>query len=37
MPASIEAVPEAKRSEILSHSEALTLMATEAWSPEIPE
>jgi len=37
MPASIEAVPEAKRSEILSHSEALTLMATEAWTPEIPE
>lgn len=31
MPTSIEAVPEAKRSAILSHSEALTLMATAAW------
>ena len=37
MPTSIEAVPEAKRSAILSHSEALTLMATEAWTPENPE
>ena len=37
MPTSISAVPEAKRSALLSHSEALTLMATEAWTPEIPE
>ena len=37
MPTSIEAVPEAKRSEVLSHSEALTLMATEAWTPNLPE
>ncbi len=36
MPASIEAVPEAKRSEVLSHSEALTLMATPEWNPPEP-
>jgi len=32
MPTSIEAVPEADRSAVLSHSEARTLMATEAWT-----
>ena len=37
MPTSIEAVPEAKRSAVLSHSEALTLMATPEWQPEISE
>ena len=37
MPTSISAVPEAKRSALLSHSEALTLMATPEWTPEIPE
>ncbi len=37
MPTSIEAVPEAKRSAVLSHSEALTLMATEAWTEPIEE
>jgi len=37
MPSSIEAVPEADRSAILSHSEALALMATEAWTTPIEE
>ena len=38
MPSSIEAVPEADRSAILSHSEALALMATPEWTdPNPPE
>ena len=37
MPTSIEAVPEADRSALLSHSEALALMATEAWTTPIEE
>jgi len=32
MPASIEAVPVADRSALMSHTEVLTLMATEAWT-----
>ena len=35
MPTSISAVPEAKRSALLSHSEAVTLMATAAWQTPI--
>ena len=38
IPSSIESVPEAKRSALLSHSEALELMATAEWSdPNPPE
>ena len=37
MPSSIEAVPEAKRSAVLSHSQAKELMKTPEWQPEIPE
>ncbi len=37
MPTSIESVPEAKRSAILSHSQARELMQTPEWQPEIPE
>ena len=36
MPTSIESVPEAKRSALLSHSEALSLMATAEWSDPNP-
>jgi len=37
MPTSIESVPEAKRSAILSHSQARELMQTPEWQPENPE
>jgi len=38
IPTSVEAVPEADRSAILTHAEALTLMATPEWSdPNPPE
>ena len=38
MPASIEAVPEAKRSAIMTHAGALELMSTAEWSdPNPPE
>jgi len=38
MPTSIEAVPEADRSAIMTHAEALTLMSTAEWSdPNPPE
>jgi hypothetical protein len=36
MPSSIEAVPESDRSAVLSHSEALTLMATAEWTDPNP-
>ena len=36
MPTSIEAVPEADRSALLSHSEALALMATPEWTDPNP-
>ena len=34
IPTSVEAVPEADRSAILTHAEARTLMATPEWTPE---
>ena len=38
MPESIEAVPEADRSDVMTHAEALTLMATPEWTdPNPPE
>ena len=37
MPTSIEAVPEAKRSAVLSHSQAREEMKKPEWQPEIPE
>ena len=37
IPTSVEAVPEADRSAIMTHAEALTLMATPEWSEEPPE
>ena len=38
IPTSVEAVPEADRSAILTHAQALTLMATSEWSdPNPPE
>ena len=38
IPSSIESVPESDRSAILTHAEALTLMATAEWSdPNPPE
>ena len=36
IPSSVEAVPEADRSAILTHAQALTLMATPEWSPTDP-
>jgi len=36
IPESIEAVPEADRSAIMTHAEALTLMATPEWTPDEP-
>lgn len=35
MPESIEAVPEADRSDIMNHTEVLALMATPAWQEEL--
>ena len=37
MPSSIEAVPEAKRSAVLSHAQAKEEMKKPEWTPEIPE
>lgn len=38
IPASVEAVPEADRSAIMTHAEALELMATPEWTdPNPPE
>ena len=37
IPTSVEAVPEADRSAILTHLQARTLMATPEWSEEPPE
>ena len=38
IPTSVEAVPEADRSAIMTHAEALTLMTTPEWSdPNPPE
>ena len=38
IPASVESVPEADRSAIMTHAEALTLMSTAEWSdPNPPE
>tara|TARA_Y100000034_G_scaffold61238_1_gene74347 strand:+ start:775 stop:1026 length:252 start_codon:yes stop_codon:yes gene_type:complete len=34
IPTSVEAVPEADRSAILTHLQARTLMATPEWTPE---
>jgi len=36
IPTSIESVPEADRSAIMTHAEALELMATPEWTPPNP-
>jgi len=36
-PPSVLAIPSESKSELMSHSEALTLMATAEWTPEPPE
>lgn len=37
IPTSIEAVPEADRSTIMTHTEARILMASSEWNPNSPE